>query len=78
MSVNTVHKSLNIERVSSFRSVCASVGLSLLMVNVSGLFLNALSPWDYARRGLLYFQQVEVISFFFITFVCLSLIACQP
>lgn len=75
MSVNTEPKSLQIESVSSFRSVCVSVGLSLLLVTVSGLFLNALSPWDYARTGLLYFQQVEGISFFLMAFVFLLVVS---
>ena len=75
MSINNDHKSLNKERGSSFRSVCASVGLSLLLVIFSGLLLNALTPWDYARTGLLYFQQDEAISFFFLAFVCLLVVS---
>lgn len=71
MTYQSCTMSLETEVVSSWRTVLASVSLAFILMISTGLALNLLAPWDYARTGLLYFRLWEAASFFLITLVIL-------
>ena len=69
--------SLETEVVSSWRTFLASVGLAFILMIGTGLALNLLAPWDYARTGLLYFRLWEAASFFLTALVILIFVNCK-